>query len=344
MRRQLAAILYADVVGYSRLTDLDEEKTLQSLRSNLDLFTSKIEEYSGQKIKEAGDAILAEFASTIDSVNCAIEFQSEMATLNLEVDDGDKFEFRIGINLGEVVHDHDDIFGDGVNLAARIQGLADAGGVCISSTVYEQAHGKVEQDFEDMGYRKVKNISRPLHVYRLRGSNLSDDVKSRPSFDFETFDTDRSSLITGGCQCGAVRYEISQPAAGTGICHCRMCQRSIGSVIDAWTAFPNDALHFTKGEPKYYESSLIAKRGFCDNCGSSLLLFYYAPTVSKLVIMMTACLDNPEDFAPAWHGCTESQLPWLDIHDDLPRTLSENSTDLNKRWESVGKSRPGDWK
>jgi adenylate cyclase len=94
MKRQLAAILYADVVGYSRLTDLDEEKTLQSLRSNMDLFTSKIGTYNGQKIKEAGDAILAEFASAIDSVNCAIEFQSEMATLNLEVGDGDKFEFR----------------------------------------------------------------------------------------------------------------------------------------------------------------------------------------------------------------------------------------------------------
>jgi len=277
MKRQLAAILYADVVGYSRLTNLDEEKTLQSLRSNMDLFTAKIEAYNGQKIKEAGDAILAEFASAIDSVNCAIEFQSEMTTLNLKVGDGDKFEFRIGINLGEVVHDHADIFGDGVNLAARIQSLSDEGGVCISNTVYEQVHGKVEKNFEDMGYRKVKNISRPLHVYRLRGSRLPGNGNGRPSLDFESFEIDQNSLITGGCQCGAVRYEISQPAAGTGICHCRMCQRSIGSVIDAWTSFPKDALHFSKGEPKYYESSLIAKRGFCENCGSSLVLFYYAP-------------------------------------------------------------------
>jgi adenylate cyclase len=344
MKRQLAAILYADVVGYSRLSDLDEEKTLQTLRSTLDLFTSKIDKHSGQKIKEAGDAILAEFTSAIDSVNCAIEFQSELATLNLELNDADKFEFRVGINLGGVVHDHNDIFGDGVNLAARIQGLADAGGICISSTIYEQVYGKVEQDFEDLGYRKVKNISKPLRVYRLHGSNLPDKVKNRPSFDFETFETDQSLLTTGGCQCGAVRYEINQPATGSGICHCRMCQRSIGSVIDAWTAFPTDALHFTKGEPKYYQSSLIAKRGFCGNCGSSLLHFYYAPTASKLVIMMTACLDNPEDFPPAWHGGTESQLPWLDIHDDLPRTLSKNSVDLNKRWKSVGKSTPGDWK
>ena len=149
---------------------------------------------------------------------------------------------------------------------------------------------------------------------------------------------------TGGCLCGAVTYESTAPPVDAGLCHCRMCQRTIGAVVDAWTAFPKEAVRFIRGEPKYFTSSPIAKRGFCENCGSSLVLKYYAPTESKLLIMMTACLDNPKDFAPTWHSCIESQMPWLDIQDDLPRGRSSESGDLIKRWGGVGVSDPADWK
>ena len=144
--------------------------------------------------------------------------------------------------------------------------------------------------------------------------------------------------------CGDVRFEVSQPAVGTGICHCKMCQRSIGASLDAWTAFPRAAVRFVRGEPKFYKSSAIAERGFCANCGTSLVVSYYAPDVSEFLILTTASLDNPEDFAPTWHGCVESQMPWLDIHDDLPRTRGTDSRDLHRRWGAVGLPDPGDWK
>jgi len=344
MERQLAAILYADVAGYSRLTGHDEEETHRKLDAGLNLLADVIAAHGGQKIHEAGDAILAEFRSVTAAVDSAVEFQRQMLTRNAELAEDERLEFRVGINLGEVIHDRDDIYGDGVNLAARIQDLAEPGGVCISGTVYEQVTGKVDQTFDDLGHRKVKNIAQSIRVYRARLSDMLPGAEDQPSFDFDSHTIDRSSLITGRCLCGDIRYEVSQPAAGTGVCHCRMCQRAIGASLDAWTAFPREAVKFTNGEPKYYTSSLIAERGFCANCGSSLLIRYYAPEVSKFLIVMTACLDNPEDFAPTWHGCTESQMHWLDIRDDLPRTVSEKSTDLQRRWGAVGVLNPADWK
>ena len=344
MKRQLAAILYADVAGYSRLTGLDEEQTHQKLDAGLNLLTDVIAAHGGEKVHEAGDAILAEFQSVTAAVNAAVAFQRQMSARNVELAEDERLAFRIGVNLGEVIHDRDDIYGDGVNLAARIQELAEPGGVCISGTVYEQVTGKVDQMFDDLGHRKVKNIAQSIRVYRAHLSDMPSGAEDQPLFDFDSHATDRSSLITGRCLCGDIRYEINQPAAGTGVCHCRMCQRAIGASLDAWTAFPAEAVRFTNGEPKYYRSSLIAERGFCANCGSSLLVRYYAPEVSEFLIMMTACLDNPEDFAPTWHGCIESQMPWLDIHDDLPRTRSDDSRDLHKRWKAVGVPNPADWK
>ena len=344
MKRQLAAILYADAVGYSRLTDLDEVKTYQTLSASLNLFSSMIQKYGGRKVNEAGDALLAEFPSVIASVNCAIKFQLKMTARNEELTEEERLVFRIGVNLGEVMEDRDDIFGEGVNLAARIQELAEPGGICLSSAVYEQVTGKVDHVFDDMGYRKVKNIAKSVHVYRAHRSDKLLGEKNQPSFDFESHTIDKSTLITGRCQCGDIRYEINQPASGTGICHCRMCQRAIGASFDAWAAFPKEAVHFTSGKPKYYKSSLIGKRGFCANCGSSLVLSYYAPKASKLLIMMTACLDNPEDFAPTWHGGVESHMPWLDIHDGLPRKRCDESPDLHSRWRGVGVSDPENWR
>lgn len=344
MKRQIAAILYADAVSFSRLTNFDEVKTYEMLSAGLELLSSIVQSHGGRKVNEAGDALLAEFPSVIASVSCAIEFQLEMTIRNAELNEEKRLEFRVGVNLGEVIQDRNDIYGDGVNLAARIQDLAEPGGVCISSAVYEQVSGKVEHIFDDMGYRKVKNISQPVHVYRAHLSDTLTGEKNRPSLDFESYAKDKSALITGGCQCGDVRYEINQPASGSGICHCRMCQRAIGASFDAWTAFPKEAVRFTREKPKYYKSSLIGKRGFCANCGSSLVLSYYAPKASTLLIMMTACLDEPADFAPNWHGGIESQMPWLDMHDELPRKRCDESSDLVSRWGGVGISNPTNWK
>ena len=124
MKRRLTTMLYADVAGYSRLTQLDEEQTHQKLDAGLDLLTSMIQEHDGRKIHEAGDAILAEFHSVIAAVNCAIDLQLEMAARNAELTEEERLEFRIGVNLGEVIQDRDDIYGDGVNVSARIQELA----------------------------------------------------------------------------------------------------------------------------------------------------------------------------------------------------------------------------
>ena len=343
MKRQLAAILYADVAGYSRLTGLDEEQTHQKLDAGLNLLADVIAAHGGEKVHEAGDAILAEFQSVTAAVNAALEFQRQMSARNVDLAEDERLEFRVGVNLGEVIHDRDDIYGDGVNLAARIQELAEPGGVCISGTVYEQVTGKVDQVFDDLGHRKVKNIAQSIHVYRAHLSDMPTGVEAQPFFDFDSKAIDRSSLITGRCLCGDIRYEISQPVIGTGFCHCRMCQRFSGAPVAAFAVFPREAVRFTKGEPKYYKSSLIYERRFCANCGSSLTGRYYAPEASDWLGIRTASLDHPEDFAPTWHLGIESQMPWLDIHDDLPRTRSEDSPELRRRWDAVGVSNPADW-
>ena len=156
MKRQLAAILYADVTGYSRLTGIDEDATHQKLDAGLNLLTGVVIRHGGRKVHEAGDAILAEFESVTEAVEAAVEFQRQMSTQNAELADDERLEFRVGINLGEVIHDRDDIYGQGVNLAARIQDLAKPGGVCVSGTVYEQVRGKAEHVFEDLGHQKVE--------------------------------------------------------------------------------------------------------------------------------------------------------------------------------------------
>ena len=349
MKRQLAAILYADVAGYSRLTGLDEEATHQKLDAGLNLLTDVIGANGGQKVHEAGDAILAEFQSVIEAVDSAVEFQLQMSTRNEGLAEDECLAFRIGVHLGEVIHDRDDIYGDGVNIAARIQELAEPGGVCLSGTVYEHVEGQIEQSFEDLGYRKFKNISQSIHVYQIRLSGSSElhpmqAVLARaggmPSV-FDDDDVDKPPVVTGRCLCGAVTFEITEPAIGTGVCHCRMCQRALGASMNAWAAFRKEAVRFTNHEPKTYRSSLIGSRRFCGNCGTSLPPYSEA---AKVLVFPVATLDNPEDFAPTWHGGIESQMPWLDIHDTLPRTRSEEGPSLRKAWESVGVPDPADWK
>ncbi len=167
MERRLAAILVADVVGYSRLIRADEEGTLAALKTlRKGIIDPKIAEHHGRIVKLMGDGMLAEFASVVDAVRSAVETQRALAEWNSKLPEDKQIEFRVGINLGDVVIDGDDIHGDGVNVAARLEGLAEPGGVCISGMVYEGVRDRIDIRFEDMGEQKVKNIDRPVRVWR----------------------------------------------------------------------------------------------------------------------------------------------------------------------------------
>jgi TolB-like protein len=167
--RRLAAILAADVAGYSRLMGADEEGTLAALKAiRRELSDPKIKEHRGRIVKTTGDGLLIEFASVVDAVGCAVELQRAMAKRNTGVPEDERIEFRIGINLGDVIVDEDDIYGDGVNVAARLEALAEPGGICVSRVVHDQVRDKLDLAFEDLGEQQVKNIARPVHVWRLR--------------------------------------------------------------------------------------------------------------------------------------------------------------------------------
>ena len=169
VERRLAAILAADVAGYSRLTGLDEEGTHVRLRERLrGLADPKISEYRGKVVKHTGDGVLAEFGSVVDAVRCAIEVQRGMAEQNAAMPQVKRIEFRIGIHVGDIIVDDNDIFGDGVNIAARLEGIAEPGGICISDDAQRQVRGKVDFAFEDMGPQNLKNIVEPMRAWRLR--------------------------------------------------------------------------------------------------------------------------------------------------------------------------------
>ena len=169
VERRLAAILAADVAGYSRLTGLDEEGTHARLRERLrELANSKITEHRGKVVKHTGDGVLAEFGSVVDAMRCAIEVQRGMTEQNATIPQVKRIEFRIGIHVGDIIVDDNDIFGDGVNIAARLEGIAEPGGVCISDDAQRQLRGKVDFAFEDMGPQNLKNIVEPMRAWRLR--------------------------------------------------------------------------------------------------------------------------------------------------------------------------------
>jgi adenylate cyclase len=167
--RKLAAILAADVAGYSRLIGIDEEGTIARLQAlRRELIDPTISAHHGRIFKTTGDGILVEFASVVDAVRCAVEVQRAMAERNVGVDADRRAEFRIGINVGDIVIDGSDILGDGVNIAARLEGLAEPGGICVSARVPEDVQGKLDITFEDRGEQKLKNIARSVRVYRAR--------------------------------------------------------------------------------------------------------------------------------------------------------------------------------
>jgi len=179
VQRRLAAILAADVAGYSRLMGADEEGTLAALKElRRGLADPKIKEHRGRIVKTTGDGLLVEFASVVDAVRCAVEVQHEMAERNVGVPDERRIQFRIGINLGDIIKDGRDIYGDGVNVAARLEALAEPGGICVNRVVRDQVRDKLDFAFEDAGEQRVKNIARPLRVYHVRPGQLADEEMS----------------------------------------------------------------------------------------------------------------------------------------------------------------------
>src|SRR5712691_111292 len=167
MERKLTAILSADVKGYSRLMGEDEEATIRTLTDYRAVMASLILQHRGRVVDSPGDNLLAEFASVVDAVRCAMEVQRELRAQNAALPDHRKMEFRIGINLGDVVVEGERIYGDGVNIAARLESLAEPGGICISGTVYDHVENKLVLTYEYLGEQEVKNIVKPVRVWRV---------------------------------------------------------------------------------------------------------------------------------------------------------------------------------
>lgn len=178
VQRRLAAILAADVAGYSRLMGVDEEGTFAALTAHrTELFGPSIAKHGGRVVKTTGDGVLAEFASVVDAVRCAIAVQEGMTERNTDIPGNRRIEFRMGVNLGDVIVQDDDVYGDGVNVAARLEALAEPGGICVSGDVYRQCRGKIEFTFADLGQQRLKNIAEPVQVW----SWLTTSQKSSPA-------------------------------------------------------------------------------------------------------------------------------------------------------------------
>jgi len=182
VERRLAAILAADVVGYSRLMGINEEGTLAALKTHQrELIDPKIAEHRGRIVKTTGDGALVEFASAVDAVRCAVEIQCAMSERSATIPEDRRIDFRIGINVGDVIIDEGDVYGDGVNIAARLEGIADRGGICISDDTFRQVRDKIDVGFDDVGERQLKNIERPVRVYRVQLGKTVQRVERAPA-------------------------------------------------------------------------------------------------------------------------------------------------------------------
>ena len=182
VERRLAAILAADVAGSCRLIGIDEEGTLARLKAlRRTIFDPKIAEHHGRVVKNTGDGAIAEFASVVDAVRCADEIQRGMAEQNINVPQDKRIELRIGIHVGDIIIADDDIFGDGVNIAVRLEGIAEPGGICISDDAHRQVRGKVESTLEDMGSQSLKNIAEPIRAWRVRIGPSSSPTTKPPT-------------------------------------------------------------------------------------------------------------------------------------------------------------------
>ena len=172
MSRKLAAIFSADVKGYSRLMGDDEEATIRTLTAYREVMTTLIQQHRGRVVDSPGDNLLAEFASAVDAVQSAVEIQRELKAKNADLSDSRKMEYRIGINVGDVIFEGERLYGDGVNIAARLESLAEPGGICISGTVYDQVENKLALGYEYVGEQEVKNIAKPVRVCRVRWEEM----------------------------------------------------------------------------------------------------------------------------------------------------------------------------
>jgi adenylate cyclase len=166
--RRLAAILAADIAGYSALMGSDEARTVQDLKGHQAVVLPMIREFGGRIIDTAGDGILAEFPSVVNAMKCAVAIQSKMAERNTTREPDRRMQFRIGINIGDVMYDENRIYGDGINVAARLEGIAEAGGICVSGKVYDEISGRIDLGFQDIGEQQLKNITRPVRAYKAR--------------------------------------------------------------------------------------------------------------------------------------------------------------------------------
>lgn len=184
MEHRLAAILHADVQGYSRLIGADEVATLRTLTPYLEMMNSAVQQHRGHSIGSRGDSLLAEFPSVVEAMQCAVEMQHELRVRNAELPADRRVEFRMGINLGEIVVEGEQIHGDGINIAVRLEGLAEAGGIFISEIVYEQVKNRLPLRYEYVGERTLKNIERPVRVWQVQWrSRKVPSLKSQvPSF------------------------------------------------------------------------------------------------------------------------------------------------------------------
>jgi adenylate cyclase len=166
-KRKLTAILSADVKGYSRLMGEDEEATVRTLTAHRAVIATVVHKHGGRVVDSPGDNILAQFASVVDAVRVAVEIQEELKVRNAELPENRRMRFRIGVNLGDVIHEEERIYGDGVNVAARVESLADPGGICISRSAYDQVKNKLSLSYEYLGEHSVKNITEPVRIYRI---------------------------------------------------------------------------------------------------------------------------------------------------------------------------------
>jgi len=224
VERRLAAILAADVAGSCRLIGIDEEGTLAQLKAlRKTLFDPKTAEHHGRVVKNTGDGALVEFASVVDAVRCVDEIQRSMAEQNIDVPQNKRIEFRIGIHVGDIIIEENDIFGDGVNIAVRLEGIAETGGVNISDDAYRQIRGKIDIDYDEMGPQLLKNIAEPMRVWRIRINSAARSVAPRASrmtrrlaailvADVASYTRLVNANETDALErLGALRYEIIEP-------------------------------------------------------------------------------------------------------------------------------------
>lgn len=338
VERKLLAIVMADVVGYSRRMGEDESGTLQRFQHCRDaIIAPLIDQANGRVVKFLGDGFLAAFPSVVDALRFAVEMQK--AAVALPDQEGRRLAFRVGVNLGDVIAEGDDLFGDGVNVAARLQEIAEPDSVCVSGTAYTQVEGRLTETFEHIGPQRLKNIAKPVDAYlfRVRPADRPSYLGRLPWVDLPA---EKPSVITGGCLCRAVRYEVTEPDLGAMYCHCSMCRRSTGGPMVAGITVSRAATRWIGREPTYYRSSKIAERGFCNTCGTSLIYKSLIGEWTKWYLLLIGSLDDPNRFPPLFHLGIESQLSWLDLPDSLQRMSCYDSPTLKAAYNSVGEEVP----